>query len=280
MGKDSSIEWTNHTFNPWWGCTKSSPGCDHCYAETLAKRTGFYVWGKDKPRRFFGDKHWDQPLVWNRQAEVAGKRRKVLCGSMCDVMEDRPELLEPRMRLFTLIEHLTEHLDWLTKHPENFARFLPALPLANLWLGVTAEGQTQADRRIPLLLQTPAARRFVSCEPLLGPLDLWQAASGMVESECKSGEGIYLHPVRALDWVICGGETGPRARPMHPDWPRSIRDHCLAAQVPFFFKGWGEWEPGEAGSVRVGKKTAGRLLDGIEWRQVSEVPKETCQIGS
>ncbi len=152
-------------------------------------------------------------------------------------------------------------------------------PLPNLWLGVSVEDQKAADERIPLLLQTPAAKRFISAEPLLGAVDLEAAAHGFT---CAGTDDGRSHPLRGLDWVICGGESGPNARPMHPDWARSLRDQCADADVPFFFKQWGEWRPRDqmpedtwqrldaAGEVpgeapyRVGKKAAGALLDGVE----------------
>src|SRR5712671_6808752 len=122
MAKNSSIEWTDHTFNPWWGCSKVSPGCNNCYAETWAKRVGEKIWGKDEPRRFFTDKHWDEPLKWNDEALSSGTRRRVFCASMADVFEQRTDLNPWRARLWKLTEE-TPKLDWLllTKRPENIA---------------------------------------------------------------------------------------------------------------------------------------------------------------
>jgi len=126
MAKNSSIEWTHHTFNPWWGCTKVSPACDHCYAETWAKRVGQAVWGKESPRRFFSDKHWTEPIRWNADAVADGERRRVFCASMADVFESRAELNPWRIRLWELIE-ATPMLDWLllTKRPQNIGKMVP-----------------------------------------------------------------------------------------------------------------------------------------------------------
>ena len=312
MGENSKISWTDHTFNPWWGCVKVSPGCANCYAETLSNRFGS-LWGKDAPRRFFSQKHWDEPLKWNRKAAAAGKTAKVFCGSMCDIFEDRPDLEEHRTRLFDLILQ-TPHLTWLllTKRAENMARLLPQSwkPISlsnsfpkNVWLGVTAENQAAADKRIPLLLEIQAPVRFVSCEPLLGPVDLTEL--GEVDSAATynaltgefSGNTDGRGPV--LDWVIAGGESGAKARPMHPDWARSLRDQCRATDIPFFFKQWGEWAPveeftGSNGNVfsdqlkqiefggvgnslhmqRIGKAAAGALLDGVEYKQYPDSLKD------
>jgi protein gp37 len=315
MGKDTSIEWAHHTFNPWWGCVKVSPACDHCYAETFARRVGysetgsqFPIWGKDTERRVFGEKHWAEPLRLNRWAKDSGMRERVFCGSMCDVMEDHLEAERQRPLLYELIEQ-TPHLDWLllTKRPQNFRRFLPkgwlSDPLQNVWLMTTVESQAQTWRAVELMT-TPAAVRGLSCEPLLGPLDLTcidyrtEGSGDPCSVDALSGNFRSLGGggrLPRIDWVICGGESGHTARPMHPDWARSLRDQCQAAQVPFFFKQWGEWiEFSQSGLVeyppacqtiqtrqstrpkqcpeitlcRVGKKAAGRLLDGQEWNEV------------
>lgn len=258
MGKHTEISWTDHTFNPWWGCEKISAACANCYAETWAKRTGRSVWGRQSPRRFFGDNYWNEPLRWNAAAEKAGCRRRVFCASMADVFEDRADLIQPRYRMLKLIRS-TPHLDWLllTKRPENIGRLgirAPGLhardigdtdiadwlfqwsigtPPENLWLGTTVENQPSAALRIPELLKISAQVHFLSCEPLLGPFDFqahcWNEFFG------SHGEGSR--------WVIAGGESGRNARPSHPDWFRSLRDQCRSATVPFFFKQWGEWRP-------------------------------------
>ncbi|HKS96745.1 MAG TPA: DUF5131 family protein [Terriglobia bacterium] len=219
MGEKSKIEWTDATFNPWHGCTKVSPACDHCYAETFARRVGFSetgsklpIWGKDAGRRFFGDAHWNEPLKWNKQAEREGVRKRVFCGSMCDVMEDSEDLQHSRVRLYNLIDD-TPHLDWLllTKRPQNFRRFLPKTwldrPRPNVW-GMTTVENADYLWRTEELLRTPFAVRGLSIEPLLGPLTL---------------------DLAGIHWCIVGGESGPGARPMHPQWVRGLRDQCCAA---------------------------------------------------
>lgn len=272
MGKNSSIEWTHHTFNPWWGCVKVSKACTHCYAEAWAKRVGESVWGRKAPRRFFGDDHWRQPIKWNEEAAKEHKRRRVFCASMADVFEVRADLDPWREKLWALIDE-TPHLDWLllTKRIESVSMCVPwgkAWP-ENVWLGTTTENQKCADERIPHLISIPARTRFLSCEPLLGPLSIarWM----------KKGR---------LHWIIAGGESGPQSRPMHPDWARSLRDQCVQGHVPFHFKQWGHWSPLEAGNsttlkqlvleseagepvvvVMRGKKDSGRLLDGRTWDQ-------------
>src|SRR5579862_1495352 len=142
MGRNSSIEWTHHTFNPWWGCAKVSPGCENCYAETWARRVGQDLWGVKNDRRFFTDKHWDEPLRWNEEAESDGERKRVFCASMADVFEDRADLKPWRERLWTLIEK-TASLDWLllTKRPQNISGFVPWKDRwpQNIWLGTTVE---------------------------------------------------------------------------------------------------------------------------------------------
>lgn len=267
MGQDSKIEWTHHTFNPWWGCVRVSPGCEHCYAETFAKRVGLNVWGpaKTTERRLFGEKHWAEPLKWNKQAGQAGERRRVFCASMADVFEEHPQIETERWRLWDLIEE-TPALDWLllTKRPENIiantARWAPWGPIGkwpdNIWIGTTVENQEQAEKRIPILLNVPARVRFLSCEPLLGPVDLDQAARHP-DGTRRPNWGLGIH------WVICGGESGHGARPMNPEWARSLRDQCQAAGVAYHFKQWGEYRDG----ARLGKHAAGRLLDGREWNE-------------
>lgn len=278
MAENSKIEWTDHTFNPWWGCIRVSPGCEHCYAEALAKRYGHNVWGpaKTTERRMMSENYWKQPLKWNKEAEKTGQRKRVFCASMADVFEDHPQVVEARRQLFDLIGS-TIHLDWLllTKRPENILRMLPenwgGNTLINMWLGTSVENQEQADKRIPELLKVPAKVRFLSCEPLLGDVMLRRWVPPSKEGWAPS----------SIHWVIAGGESGHGARPMHPDWARILRDQCQAAGVPFLFKQWGEYTPyyeqvnTETGQLqlaeytkgmqRVGKKAAGRVLDGRTW---------------
>ncbi|NJL04486.1 MAG: phage Gp37/Gp68 family protein [Chloroflexaceae bacterium] len=266
MAEFSPIEWTDHTFNPWWGCTKVSAGCTNCYAETWALRYGGNLWGKHAPRRMFGEQHWQQPLRWNRQALAQGRRFRVFCASMADVFEDHPDVASARQRLWDVIR-ATPNLDWLllTKRPEHILAMLPAawrmrLP-DNIWIMTSVENQEQAERRIPLLLAVPAAVRALSVEPLLSPVDLSQ----------------WLD---ALDWVIVGGESGQKARPLDPAWVRTIRDQCVGAGVPFFFKQWGTYAPCEKADgldfVRSGKKAAGRMLDERTW---DELPRASLPAG-
>lgn len=284
MSANSEIEWCTHTFNPWWGCVEVSPACDFCYARTLANRYGFKVWGKDAPRRFFGDKHWAEPLKWDKAAAKAGVRARVFCGSMCDVMEERTDLDEHRARLFGLIEE-TKNLDWLllTKRPQNFRKRLPRhwldSPRPNVW-GMTTVESPAYLWRAEALLSTPFAVRGLSMEPLLGPVDLdrllWlYDETGVSRMRAPLGGWDRQQP---LAWVITGGESGSHARPTPTDWFRAIRDQCVAANVAYFHKQNGEWcpfgqaSPGHANAlVKIGKKKAGRLLDGREWSQFPEV---------
>jgi protein gp37 len=287
MGENTKIEWADHTFNPWIGCTRVSPACDHCYAEKLATARLGVGWGPHAERRRTAESTWRQPLAWNRKAQREGKRARVFCASLADVFDNAvPE--EWREDLWALIFD-TPSLDWLllTKRPQNIAKMLPPAfmtsahpwPWPNVWLGTTVENQAEADRRIPHLLAVPAARRFLSCEPLLGPVNLsgWLPGESGCEG-CDDGEGFASPrcsrtdipraeqcpdnravftciegPMRdgtpewvenqreTIDWVIAGGESGPGARPSPPDWFRSLRDQCAAAGVPFFFKQWGDW---------------------------------------
>jgi protein gp37 len=306
--ENSEISWTDHTFNPWEGCTKVGLGCDHCYAE--ARNTRFNKgqavnWGPGAPRRLTSAENWRKPKAWNDNAlsfELEhGRRQRVFCASLADVFDNEvpPEW---RVDLLALIR-ATPRLDWLllTKRIGNVERMLieaggiaanrgdtlnasAALP-PNVWLGATVVNQQEADRDIPKLLAVPARVRFLSMEPLLGLVDL------------RRHFGPNLAMTQPLiDWVIVGGESGHHARPMHPGWARSLRDQCAAAGVPFHFKQNGEWAHAEAladdssvlperwlrldGSsppsdgidffggdevvYRAGKKSAGRLLDGVE----------------
>jgi len=347
VSANTKIEWAHDTFSPWWGCQKVSPACANCYAEGVAARFQPGHWGPGSKRRMASESYWRKPEAWNRQAAAAGERRRVFCASMADVFEDRPDLDGPRFRLFNLIS-LTPYLDWLllTKRPDRMlvwantlehadetGLLAPEGPLvnrgwpSNAWAGVTVENQATADERIPLLLQVPAPVRFLSMEPLLGPVDLsiyllhrcsvctWRGSADMTrgdEYRCPVCDGEVYVPwdfhgntgnEPGVHWVIAGGESGPRARPSHPDWFRSIRDQCQRAEVPFHFKQWGAWSnlgpetapdccvslagqrvdapwgrerfPSGSSSAdrwnrmyRVGKKAAGRVLDGRTWDEV------------
>ncbi|MES2685510.1 MAG: phage Gp37/Gp68 family protein [Pseudomonadota bacterium] len=281
MSANTKIEWTDHTFNPWWGCQKVGPGCDHCYAETLDKRTGGEHWGPGAERRRTSVKNWRDPVRWNNQefwvCEECGERgtdkdlaktkglpchhemtaparQRVFCASMADVFDNAvPQ--QWRTNLFALI-HDTPNLDWLllTKRIGNAAEMLQNDPpeglnmatLRNVWIGATIVTQAEADRDIPKLLAVPAAKRFLSMEPLLGPVDLPAKGDPLCRCDgCLAMAARYPGDagLQRIDWVIVGGESGPGARPMHPDWARSLRDQCEAAGVPFLFKQWGDWKP-------------------------------------
>lgn len=244
MAENSGIEWTHHTFNPWIGCTNVSPGCDYCYAEALMRRFGRGDLWEGHRRR---TKTWGDPVRWNRKCGELGIRQRVFCASLADVF-DNQAAPSWRIELFGLIRN-TPHLDWLllTKRPQNIAKMLPldwGEGWPNVWLGTTVENQEEADRRIPHLLCVPARVRFLSCEPLLGPVDLepWVMRLDDLAS--------------AIDWVITGGESGPNYRHADPDWFRSLRDQCAAADVPFLFK---QWE----GKTQPQIKALGRELDGV-----------------
>lgn len=313
MADTTAISWADATFNPWIGCTRVSPACDHCYAERWGHRFGV-EWG-NHPRRRTSESNWHGPLRWERLAAATGERRSVFCASLADWLDNQA----PTAWLAGLLDLIrrTPNLDWLllTKRPGNFvdrltaaavfAREVPGLrdwivvwlggdPPPNVRLGTTAENQEEADRRLPVLLSLPAAGYFVSCEPLLGPIDLRMLHyDGITNINALTGDHGIAQPMRGrgarLGCVIAGGESGPQARPTRPDWLRALRDQCAAAGVAFHFKQWGEWLPdvahptywlGERGALRpvgdgvwasdigvrrVGVKTAGRMLDGVEW---------------
>ena len=285
MAENSKIEWTDHTFNPWIGCTKVSTaqagggGCDGCYAERstparVLRARGIETWGPDAARQRTAPDTWEKPRTWNRFAEFFeaenGRRQRVFCASLADVF-DNVVPAQWRVDLFNLIA-ATPRLDWLllTKRIGNVVPMLrdmggASFP-ANVWLGATVVNQAEANRDIPKLLAVPARVRFLSIEPMLGPISL-DAALWTYEGPKRIARDL-------LHWVIAGGESGPAARPMHPDWPRRLREQCAEAGVPFLFKQWGEYRPGIAGWLgehvdfgdgrvvqRVGKAAAGRDLD-------------------
>ena len=258
MAENSNIEWTDHTFNPWIGCTKVSPGCDHCYAERREdKRLHRVQWGAGQPRQ--RTQTWGDPKRWDRQHAAFfaehGRRQRVFCASLADVFDNE---VEPAWRdqLMGLIVD-TPNLDWLllTKRIGNVEKMLKAEAwqhLPHVWLGATVVNQAEADRDIPKLLQVPARVRFLSIEPMLGPIDLTDITLRRGTGDEEHFDALHFDGdaedepelgTATLDWVICGGESGPEARPMHPDWPRGLRDQCKAAGVPFLFKQWGEWLP-------------------------------------
>ena len=249
MAENSGIEWTHHTFNPWIGCTKVSPACDNCYAEAFEARFG-RGWGPHAGRR--RTKTWGNPVKWNKRLDGTGRRERVFCASLADVFDNSPGITSGwRGDLWALIRS-TPNLDWLllTKRPQNIAKMLPdeygvgtwGDGWANVWLGTTVENQTEADRRIPHLLDVPAPVRFVSCEPLLGSVNL-RPSMGWLGAD-------------AINWVIAGGESGANYRPGNPKWFRHLRDQCNRADVPFLFK---QWE----GKTQTQIKAKGRALDGV-----------------
>ena len=300
---NTKIEWAEKTWSPVTGCSKISLGCNNCYAERMSKRLrGRCGYDADEPFKVaLHPNRLEEPLRCSKPSTI------FVC-SMGDLFH--PEVPFAYIeRVFNIMLHAPQHTFLvLTKRPRTAKMFLdPNLrsdvfkhwPLPNVWLGVTAENQEMADERIPVLLQIPAAIRFVSVEPMIGQADI---DSYLIVGADRLGSNMR----KGIDWVICGGETGPKARPMHPDWARSLRDQCQTAGVPFFFKQHGEWEPfydrdkddpdwrnipKESPSVcrmnlagghgfhgdrvvyfrKVGKKSAGRLLDVREWNEMPEV---------
>ncbi|KLJ02862.1 phage Gp37/Gp68 family protein [Luteimonas sp. FCS-9] len=276
MAETSAIEWCDSTFNPWIGCTRVSPACDHCYAavSTPARALGV-EWGIGQARRRTATTNWKLPLRWNAQhaAFVSGhgRRRRVFCASLADVFDNEVDT-QWRVDLFALIR-ATPNLDWLllTKRIGNAGRMIAdavsALPRdaqcgtsqfnhtpiaqwpwANVWLGATICNQAEADRDIPKLLAAPAAVRFLSMEPLLGQVMFrWAPWAHQARGQSyrqyldQQGRVTEFEALRQIDWVIVGGESGVHARPMNPQWARDVRNQCAAAGVPFLFKQWGEW---------------------------------------
>ncbi len=252
MGENTKIEWAHHTFNPWYGCQKVGPGCDHCYAEGWAKRSGLVQWGPAAERRRSSAANWRKPLAWNAEAKRLGIRYRVFCASLADVFDNNVPH-EWRGDLFRLIRS-TPNLDWLllTKRIGNahemtvdavaqvnmtgsHINYWDDDPWQNVWIGATIVNQEEANRDIPKLLRVPARVRFLSMEPLLGPVDLEDVPVGMLGPLRPAAQT----ELPRIDWVVAGGESGPHARPSHPDWFRILRDQCNAAEVPFFFKQMG-----------------------------------------
>lgn len=352
MAEHSAIEWTDSTWNPIVGCSIVSPGCTNCYAMGMAARIEAMSLAEARNTHYFGTtKRVKGTAVWTGKLALAPdhiltaplhwkKPRRVFVNSMGDLFhEDAPD--EWIDRCFAVMALSPQHtFQVLTKRPERMREYatlidnepvrdtvrrivaawpgnapIPAeitFPLPNVWLGTSCERQQEADERIPLLLDTPAVVRFVSLEPLLGPIDL----RTVISRDGRLGKFVPFNslaaenwtdgrPVARLDWVIVGGESGPSARPMSIQWARELRDQCAAAGVRYFFKQWGEWAPAMpvpsetpgrfafgdyeydreqmiqtdhyprqftkfgARSVmdRVGKRAAGRLLDGREWSE-------------
>lgn len=258
MGENSGVEWCDHSFSLNWGCTEIPQinglpsACDNCYARTLAHRWHFDVWGKDAPRRMLSEHHWNDPIRWNRKAEKEGRRKRVFCGPMNDICEDRRDLDPLRQRLISLIEQ-TPWLDWLllTKRPFLYRRFFPWKKWPkNAWAGTTTEHQYWFDHRMKALADVPADLRFISAEPLFEPIDI---------SEYKD----------SIHWVITGCESGAKARPTQDDWVRQLRDQCIRSGIPFFHK---------QASIN-GKIVGTPELDGRQWMEFPAAGiKETTEI--
>ena len=309
MGANSKIEWCHHTYNHWVGCTKVSPGCANCYAESENNRRKWATegWGPGKPRHLTSERNHFQPVIWDRKAKNYGKRRRVFCSSLADWLDNEVPV-QWFVGLLKIVRKC-RNLDWLflTKRPENFLDRMEAvlrepdedLPVGlrewiekwlagkapkNVWMGVSTEDQERADERIPMLLSIPAKVHWLSVEPLLGPISMNTFLNPQP----------YICPKRPdarIGWVVVGGESGMNARPCDPQWVREIRDQCLLREVPFFFKQWGEFlyetqvsegadllkkpaivsPSGGPSFFRVGKQAAGRLLDGVEYMQFPEV---------
>lgn len=268
--RKGGIAWTDQTWNPIRGCTRVSAGCENCYAEAMAARfcgAGQPYEGTINPET----KRWnsmvrlvpeklEEPLHWTRP-------RRIFVNSMSDLFH--PSVPDEYIdKVFAVMALCPQHtFQVLTKRPDRMLAYMTdggrprriggntgwmndsgivsPWPLTNVWLGVTVENQEAADERIPLLLKTPAAVRWVSCEPLVGPVSFRWMAGIFPEpytAQNPSGKTNHLEALRRIDWVVSGGESGPHARPMHPDWARSLRDQCVDAGVPFMFKQWGEFE--------------------------------------
>ena len=259
MGDTTKIEWTDHTFSPWLGCTRVSAGCTHCYAEALTTRYKWAKWGPGQTRKRTSAANWKKPLSWNRKAEREGVRRRVFCASLCDVF-DHEAPAGARADLWDLIRKCPA-LDWqlLTKRPENIAQYLPPdwghCGWENVWLGTTTEDQAAYDKRWPILSDVPAEIRFISYEPAIGPL---------TTDSCTT----------APNWVIIGGESGNGARTMNPQWARHLAAECGFLSIPVFHKQWGTYRSNplvfEQGKNRVAAEyldppsngKGGGLLDG------------------
>ncbi len=294
MGWNSSIGWCDATFNPWIGCTKLGPGCKNCYAE---KDDHFHKWtpdgwGKGKKRYLTSHSSWQMPYQWNRKAVREGITYRVFCGSLCDIFDDEVDVLWLHDLIKVIIN--TPNLDWmlLTKRPYLIRDRLRSVSLSpkcseavaikikewfsygakvmpNVWLGCSIVNDEEMWMAYELL-KMPAVIHFLSIEPMLGPVDIDD-------------------PELEIDWIICGGESGPKARPMHPLWARSLRDQCEDLEITFFFKQWGQYYPIDSiqrkndiivsdlpvsymqPMRKASKKEAGRLLDGREWNEFPEV---------
>jgi protein gp37 len=338
----TGIEWTDATWSPTLGCTKVSPGCDHCYAMRTVHRMSFNpnekvssvaegltayrpgvgpVWTnlvRELPDRLDLPLHWRKPrmIFVDSQSDLFHDgvsddfiaRVWAVMGTCAahtfQVLTKRHGRMRALLSSADFRDLVSEHWErTMLRRPSRAQYLIGTWPLPNVWLGVSVEDQKWADIRIPALLGTPAVVRFLSCEPLLGPIDLVGDIERRGPAVVRTG---YSYPTDygtgvehdvddelGVDWVIVGGESGPGARPMHLDWARSLRDQCAAAGVPFLFKQWGEWAPHDvarpsysqlithgthwdgtdAAMARVGKKAAGRELDGRAWDEFPEVSR-------
>lgn len=321
MAQNSKIEWTHHTANLWHGCTKVHAGCDHCYAETLSHRWGRDIWGNDKPRMEIKSV-WSDLKKYQAAAAAVNEVHRVFVGSMMDIFEKPMPLIDSKGNLSTTVDTgqlRNQFFDQikcypnllfllLTKRPSNINKYIPESwktdPPKNVMFGTSPCDQATADTLIPQLLQVKG-KHFLSIEPLLGQVNI---SKWIHESICEEhGRCGYCDPVpdepkeERIDWVIVGGESGHNARPMHPEWVRLLRDHCNDAEVPFFFKQWGEFKDGANGGTpvdkwlmvgndgsihkdgivpkglhctlmtKVGKKEAGRELDGNIYDEFPEI---------
>lgn len=311
MSTETKIEWTDHTFNAWWGCTKVHAGCSNCYAEAWDQRWGGDHWGKNKPRRFIKGE-WTKPLQWNAEARKRGVRARVFCSSMCDIFEkydgpivDRegaviPELslMKLRLRVFELIEK-TPWLVWLllTKRPENIVGMSPNRWHSgghdwpdNVWTGTSPCDQETADVCVPALVRVPGPH-FLSCEPLLGEIDL-EKCGAFFPNSCGCTEPDYAGPipdpkcagsgaVRCIDWVIVGGESEQRGRvrDFPVDAAEKIVRQCEAASVPVFMKQFGRRPtfgavPYTINGRELGDKKGGDMAEWPKWARVRQIPEE------
>lgn len=240
MAEITGIAWTDSTFNPWIGCTKVGPGCDHCYAEALDKRhrwKGATHWGAGVERMRTSAANWSKPRAWNKARQKDGKTHRVFCASLADVFDNEVPT-QWRNDLFELIWE-TPALTWLllTKRIGNAKHMLPFTALRNAWIGATIVNQEEADRDVPKLLETPAEKRFVSYEPALGPVD-WTKYPG-------------------IDWIIVGGEStqGAKARQFDVKWAGDTILQCEEIGAAPFVK--------QLGSLQGLKDRAGAVVD--EW---------------
>lgn len=294
--KNTKIEWADHTFNPWIGCTKVSEGCKNCYAEALMNhRLKKVKWGKGQPRQLTSQQNWDQVHLWNKTAETEGNRPRVFCASLADWLD--PEIpVEWLVDLLHLI-YKTPNLDWLllTKRPDLWITRMGEVknhltnklldchcsdtkplfwvlswcanePPENVWVGTSVENQQNASRLWDLA-RIPAKIRFASCEPLLGLVNLtkieddfgntYDALTGHMGIEARG-----MVNAAKLDWVIVGGESGKDARPMNPVWVQSLQEQCQSSSTAFFFKQWGKWHPNDLTGLKGKAETIDRPQPG------------------